>query len=80
MAWNVRQFFCIEDWKLPATLGNLNVKVADDLVNSGSGFAGAVIHRAYQTGDVTATMEIISKQHSGCSDCSKAELSLQEVW
>lgn len=45
---------------LPTTLGNLNVKVADDQVNSGSGFAGAVIHRAYQTGDVTATMEIIS--------------------
>ncbi len=45
---------------LPSTLGNLNAKVADDQVNSGSGFAGAVIHRAYQTGDVTATMEIIS--------------------
>lgn len=45
---------------LPTTLGNLSAKVADDQVNSGSGFAGAVIHRAYQTGDVTATMEIIS--------------------
>lgn len=45
---------------LPTTLGNLDLKVADDQVNSGSGFAGAVIHRAYQTRDVTATMEIIS--------------------
>lgn len=45
---------------LPATLGNLNAKIADDQVNSGSGFAGAVIHRVYQTGDISATLEIIS--------------------
>lgn len=45
---------------LPATLVNLNAKTADDQVNSGSGFAGAVIHRVYQAGDATATMEIIS--------------------
>lgn len=45
---------------LPGTLGNLSAKIADDQVNSGVGFAGAVIHRVYQAGDVSATMEIIS--------------------
>ena len=45
---------------LPATLGTLNAKTAEDQVNSAVGFAGAVIHRVYQAGDVSATMEIIS--------------------
>ena len=45
---------------LPATLGSLNAKTAEDQVNSAVGFAGAVIHRVYQAGDVSATMEIIS--------------------
>lgn len=45
---------------LPATLGTLNANTAEDQVNSAVGFAGAVIHRVYQTGDASATMEIIS--------------------
>ena len=45
---------------LPATLGSLNAKTAEDQVNSAVGFAGAVIHRVYQAGDASATMEIIS--------------------
>jgi hypothetical protein len=45
---------------LPNTLGTLEVKIAEDQVSAGVGFAGAVIHRAYQTEDKSATMEIIS--------------------
>lgn len=45
---------------LPATLGNLEAKPAEDQVSAGSGFAGAVIHRTYQLADKSATLEIIS--------------------
>lgn len=45
---------------LPNTLGTLEVKIAEDQVSAGVGFAGAVIHRAYQTEDKSASMEIIS--------------------
>lgn len=45
---------------LPNTLGGLEAKTAEDQVSAGTGFAGAVIHRVYQTGDKSATMEIIS--------------------
>ncbi|HEY1061194.1 MAG TPA: hypothetical protein VGE44_05885 [Daejeonella sp.] len=45
---------------LPGTLGNLEAKIAEDQVSAGSGFAGAVIHRTYQSADKSATLEIIS--------------------
>jgi len=45
---------------LPNTLGALEAKIAEDQVNAGVGFAGAVIHRLYQTDDKSAVMEIIS--------------------
>jgi hypothetical protein len=45
---------------LPATLSTLNAKSAEDEVTGGSGFSGAVIHRKYEAGDKTATLEIIS--------------------
>jgi hypothetical protein len=45
---------------LPNTLGTLEAKIAEDQVSAGVGFAGAVIHRVYQTEDKLATMEIIS--------------------
>jgi hypothetical protein len=45
---------------LPSTLGDMAAKTAEDAVSAGSGFAGAVIHRIYQTDNRTATMEIIS--------------------
>lgn len=45
---------------LPAALGGLNAKTAEDEVTGGAGFAGAVIHRKYEAAEKTATMEIIS--------------------
>ncbi|SDL80128.1 hypothetical protein SAMN05421813_102191 [Daejeonella rubra] len=45
---------------LPNTLGTLEAKIAEDQVSAGVGFAGAVIHRLYQTDDKSAVMEIIS--------------------
>jgi hypothetical protein len=45
---------------LPNILGTLDARIAEDQVSAGVGFAGAVIHRVYQTEDKSATMEIIS--------------------
>lgn len=45
---------------LPLALGGLTAKTAEDEVTGGAGFAGAIIHRKYETDGKTATLEIIS--------------------
>lgn len=45
---------------LPITLAGLNAKVAEDEVSGAAGFAGAIIHREYESADKRITLEIIS--------------------
>lgn len=45
---------------LPAKLDTLSANTANDDVGAAIGFAGAVIHREYGSGDKTASIEVIS--------------------
>src|SRR5690606_12368719 len=45
---------------LPAKLDALDANTANDNVSGAAGFAGAVIHRDYGSGDETASIEVIS--------------------